>query len=161
MQSQWCWQEPYPCGTWWYNDIFFVSPQTGWMAGADGLIISTTDGGNTWNKQESWTFEDLNGIYFTDSLYGWMFGDHGVILHTEDGGSNWEMHYYPNMYTLYDGWFFDQQEGWICGANTLMLHTIDGGDTWIKVQNGLEINLELVNITFLSETNGWVGGTRG
>jgi len=44
----------------------FISPMEGWVVGENGTILRTTDGGNTWAKQESGTNVDLFDVSFTD-----------------------------------------------------------------------------------------------
>ena len=59
----------------------------GWVVGDSGIIIHTSDGGNTWEYQESGTIEDLLSVCFVNTYNGWICGDSGVILHTDNGGT--------------------------------------------------------------------------
>jgi hypothetical protein len=69
--------------------VAFVSPQSGWAVGRDGVILHTDDSGATWNFQASGTREDLDEINFATQQSGWAVGHAGTILHTEDGGNTW------------------------------------------------------------------------
>ena len=60
----------------------------------DGMILRTTDGGNSWVRQNSGIgdpFAGLNffGVNFVNSNVGTMVGQEGIILRTTDGGNNW------------------------------------------------------------------------
>ena len=68
------------------NDIKFIGPNLGWAVGNEGTILHTTDGGETWEYQESGTTADLFSISFVDENHGWICGDSSIILHTNNGG---------------------------------------------------------------------------
>ncbi|MCI0530930.1 MAG: hypothetical protein L0Y74_03130 [candidate division Zixibacteria bacterium] len=80
------------------DDLFFVSPTTGWIissycdAGCFGDIWKTTDGGNSWTLQIT-VDHYLRSIGFFDSLTGFagtVFADSTETLYgTTDGGANW------------------------------------------------------------------------
>ncbi len=58
----------------------------GYAAGANGIIIKTTDGGGSWVEQSSGTSVILFGITFADELTGYAVGENGTILKTVSGG---------------------------------------------------------------------------
>ncbi len=60
-----------------------------WQAGAQGLLRSSRDRGQTWQPRPSGTHADLAGIAFADARHGWAVGDIGTILHSNDGGQTW------------------------------------------------------------------------
>ncbi len=70
-------------------DVFFLDTGTGWAVGQDGVIIKTTNGGQTWSRQTSGTTSYLNAIHFADANHGWAVGRDGNILSTADGGTTW------------------------------------------------------------------------
>jgi photosystem II stability/assembly factor-like uncharacterized protein len=75
------------------EDIFFVDANNGWAVGENGIVLHTTNGGNSWDIQTSGTEEKLLSVSFADSAVGWTAGGGlgvSVILHTADGGSTWE-----------------------------------------------------------------------
>ena len=69
--------------------IAFTDSLHGTVVGAPGLIYRTTNGGDTWLKQESGVISYLNAVSFSDSLTGTIVGDQGVILRTTNGGYSW------------------------------------------------------------------------
>jgi hypothetical protein len=66
--------------------LFFVDSQTGWAVGANGTIVHTKDGGQTWKQQPSGTIQFLINVRFLTPRLGWVVGTNGIILHTEEGG---------------------------------------------------------------------------
>ncbi|PLX05609.1 MAG: hypothetical protein C0594_06980 [Marinilabiliales bacterium] len=70
------------------NDVFFVTSQEGWVVGASGTILHSTDGGETWSAQTSGTSDELLSVGFFDANNGWAGGS-SVLLKTTNGGSSW------------------------------------------------------------------------
>ncbi|MEJ2105052.1 MAG: YCF48-related protein, partial [Ignavibacteriaceae bacterium] len=68
------------------EDVYFVDNSTGWVVGENGLIIKTTNGGTSWDVQNSGTSNSLHSIHFIDQNIGWAVGDDATILHTTNGG---------------------------------------------------------------------------
>ncbi len=61
------------------NAVFFLDDGlTGWAAGNFGKVLSTTDGGNTWNIENTGAIANLfRGIHFTSSTNGFIVGNGG------------------------------------------------------------------------------------
>ena len=57
--------------------------------GIHGYIAEITDGGATWNVQESGTERLLQGVDFADAEHGVAVGEKGTLLSTSDGGATW------------------------------------------------------------------------
>jgi len=73
------------------NDVFFSDEQTGWIVGADGLILQTTDTGKTWQQVDIESEEELHSVYFAPKTQiGWAVGTYGTILYTSDNGKTWQ-----------------------------------------------------------------------
>ena len=53
----------------------------GWIAGNEGTILHSLDGGETWTLQSSGTSETLLDIFFTSPSNGYAVGTNGTILH--------------------------------------------------------------------------------
>lgn len=73
-------------------DLYFVSPQVGFIAGYDAgeAIFKTTDGGTTWTRTYSGTPNGvLQSIQFAGPNVGFAIGTEGTILSTSDGGTTW------------------------------------------------------------------------
>ena len=87
-QSGWFFQNPI-VNTTSLNSIKFVNDSIGWSVGNGGVIIKTTDGGETWSTQNSGTSSDLKSVFFNDQYAGYAVGKNGTVIRTTDGGSNW------------------------------------------------------------------------
>ena len=73
------------------NSVWFISPYEGWASGDSGLIIHSSDGGETWEQQPTGSGQKLNDITFYDDAIGVAVGDSGTILKTVDGGAHWNL----------------------------------------------------------------------
>jgi photosystem II stability/assembly factor-like uncharacterized protein len=111
------------------NDIFFVDSQNGWIAAEEGNIFYTPDAGNTWQKQESPSNEDLFAVCFKNPQEGWITGLNGLLLHTQDGGTTWEVQECPIEESLF-GIAVTESRGYAVGNAASMIKSTDGGKTW-------------------------------
>lgn len=143
-------------------DLFSVSfptVQKGWACGRLGTIVHTSDGGESWQYQNSHTPFTLTAISFPDANNGWAVGDGGTILHTSDGGKHWSKQDCPYERYLMDVQFVSQNKGWAVGEGTSILYTDDGGKTWtVQFQ---DVDFILKSISFCDESNGWAVGEYG
>ena len=64
--------------------VNFLDASNGWIAGNYGVLLSTNDGGVTWQRQASNTIYSLKEIYFRDVNNGWAVGWYGAILKYSD-----------------------------------------------------------------------------
>jgi photosystem II stability/assembly factor-like uncharacterized protein len=70
-----------------------------WAAGHDGVIIHSTDGGQTWIRRRAtpWSYDSVDpshgvpvmDLLFTDPLNGFAIGAYSLMLVTSDGGVTW------------------------------------------------------------------------
>ncbi|MDX6576514.1 MAG: hypothetical protein QOE96_2467 [Blastocatellia bacterium] len=58
----------------------YVSGTRGWIVGAKGAILRTNDGGQTWERQESPTENNLMCLFFVSPDRGWAGGDRMTLL---------------------------------------------------------------------------------
>jgi photosystem II stability/assembly factor-like uncharacterized protein len=62
-----------------------------WIAGSPGsVMLSSTDGGETWQGHATGMNTPISRITFVDDSHGWAVGHFGTILHTADGGQTWQ-----------------------------------------------------------------------
>jgi photosystem II stability/assembly factor-like uncharacterized protein len=84
----------------WFHDVYFLTENKGWIAGSDGTLLSTVDGGKTWKKAEDFTGDTIREVYFTGENDGWLLCERNIyslgasapsyLLKTSDGGAHWE-----------------------------------------------------------------------
>ena len=68
-------------------NLAFSDALNGTAVGQLGTIIRTTDGGQTWVREESGTNQDLYGVSFPETNTGNAVGAFGTILRTAAAGS--------------------------------------------------------------------------
>jgi photosystem II stability/assembly factor-like uncharacterized protein len=112
------------------TSLSVINCRQGWIAGDNGIILHTEDGGVAWLAQQSGTTESLNAVQFISAHQGWAVGNRGVILKTVDGGKEWKSQPSGTREDLRDLSFVDAEHGWIGGSYGTILHTSDGGVTW-------------------------------
>jgi photosystem II stability/assembly factor-like uncharacterized protein len=156
-----------------FNAVHFVDSKRGWIAGDNGSVFYTKDGGFTWRKQHTGTSESINDIYFKDKENGYLLAANRIYF-TSDGGEEWReiRRFMPEDFNgaipeLYSVRFANKKHGWIVGSislgdkivESLVLHTSDGGTTWER-QN-VPVKVELINLDFVSDERGWIVGASG
>ncbi len=148
------------------RDVFFIDDSTGWICGTDGtrlggyngMILKTTDEGNSWAKLIINNTEQLNSIYFIDQQIGFAVGRGGTILRTTNGGSSWSP---INSGTI--NWnnidFSNYPTGWIIGGDPLnncrLIKTTNGGGTWNE-DTSISFTKGTPEIHFTSKEAGWL-----
>lgn len=89
---------PEPCQT--IRSVHFISPTTGYavaggqnpsgpnptMPATGGVVLSTSDGGHTWNAVPAPA--NAQTVCFNDPQHGWL-GANGLLYRTTNGGKGW------------------------------------------------------------------------
>lgn len=155
------WSQQYS-GTSLYNaddiyNISFVDENIGFASGkrndfitGSGLVLKTTNGGNTWltSMLEQESGEPNKALFFTDENNGWTAGYSTGIKHTTDGGATWNVQSLGIGFTVSSILFTDPQTGFVTGEG---IHkTTDGGNTWSEKFSG-NIN----SVFFTAPLIGW------
>ncbi len=135
-------------------------------AAHSGVLLKTTDAGQTWEPRKYVDFAELGGVDFVDDQYGWAVGrvhDSGLLMYTTDGGSNWDRRVVgfgtPDTVVFWRVQFADRANGWIAGTKGMLAHSTDSGKTWTKLI--VPSGFSLADIDVLSPTTGWVVGNHG
>jgi photosystem II stability/assembly factor-like uncharacterized protein len=145
------------------QSVKFVTPKKGWIAGEQGTILYTEDGGDTWEAQESGTDKQIKSLFFVNERQGWAVGgegdspvrEKGIILHTDDGGKTWVEQQCEFDLTLNSVFFLNDKEGWIAGKEGVLLHTTDGGKKWER-QKSVGVTRAIASIYFVNSQTGWL-----
>jgi photosystem II stability/assembly factor-like uncharacterized protein len=128
-----------------FNRIAFSDAQNGWAVGDHGLIVRTTDGGNSWQMMRSPTNADLDSVKFIDANTGYVAGgdafvpmndearraSHGLdILRTTDGGLNWSLVYHKrDSHNAFGIEALSERVIFVSDGMSI-LRTVDGGASW-------------------------------
>ena len=138
------------------NAITFSNTSNGIIVGDDGVILHSTDGGETWENRESGTLEDLNDVMFPVENIGYAVGKYGVILKTIDFGMTWnsiETGFYDKLFTVF---FTDEDIGYSLGRYGFLVKTTDGGENWEVIDIGTDE--DFYDIYFINNDLGFIVG---
>lgn len=129
----------------------------GWIVGGS-VILRTTNGGQSWVKQEDGLDGTLTALFMFDEETGLVGASDGSIARTDDGWT-WQAVTSPTANNIAAISFADALTGYMCGGNGTILKSTDGGTSWTKLTSGT--TADLTGIWFTSATSGWVVGTGG
>jgi photosystem II stability/assembly factor-like uncharacterized protein len=157
--------------------VYFTSAERGFVAGDNGYLAQTGDGGRTWTKQNIGASEDINEIYFRNDKNGYAVAGKKMFL-TDDGGRLWREKtiYNPRDFRnatpeFLSVRFADKKRGFIVGSlikkvggedevvDSLVMRTEDGGETWSRII--VPSKLELFHLVFVNSSRGWIVGDGG
>jgi len=155
------------------NAVFFADSKRGWVAGDNGFVSRTEDGGATWAQQPIGTNEAINDIYFRNKDDGYILAGNR-IFNTRNGGERWsEIRSFsadeyggatPELYSIR---FSGKKRAWIVGSasrrdvvvDSLLIYTDDGGASWLRQR--VPTKEELIHVDFVSDQRGWAVGASG
>jgi photosystem II stability/assembly factor-like uncharacterized protein len=118
-----------------YSIRFAPGAQSGWIVGEQGLVLHSTDGGETWKRQKTTTQNALLSVAAASDKVASAVGDHGALLWTSDGGEHWNEQTMDNL-TFFDVAFSDEKNTWAVGEFQTIIHSSDGGKTWQAQRGG-------------------------
>lgn len=144
-----------------------------WAVGEGPDVVRSEDAGQTWRLQNGGRLVRLRAVDFVNADVGWVVGErlrppehrnerNGIIMHTEDGGRTWSVQDLPadEAFRLFEGVDCrDTRTCWVVGWDGRIFHTEDGGQTWVRQPSGTGTWLH--DVSFASETRGFVGGNTG
>ena len=155
-----------------------VSGDTAWAVGADmpgrpakDFVIHTTDGGVSWQRQDTGVGIWTETVQFLDLQEGWVLGwdaspGRSKLMHTTDGGTTWSRLTLPPKIDCIENFtFVDSQHGWANVQRRVwlsrwsytsypeILRTSDGGATWRRT--GFRKAEDVYDVTFVNQSEGW------
>ncbi|NQU88035.1 MAG: T9SS type A sorting domain-containing protein [Mariniphaga sp.] len=140
---------------------------TGWI-GWGSTIVHTSDGGTTWDEQNSNISGPVQSVSFIDAYKGWAVGnsnDTAYIINTTNGGEEWLIQKWDTGYSLNEVCFLDESNGWVVGGYSdgygnnegKIFKTSNGGITW--GQQDCDTCKSLYSVYFTDPDNGWIVGS--
>src|SRR5690606_10733003 len=140
-------------------DVYAITPDIVVVVGANGTILKTTDGGETWLQKFSGTSSGLGQVEFPTPEIGYVIGGGGTLLKTTDSGETWITIDFGNSVILNSLSFINEDSVFISaiisGSDNRLYKTVDGGDTWIYMEGNLPNEIQ---IQFVNEEIGFAGG---
>ncbi len=146
-----------------FTDIQFIGKK-GWIIGRDGIILSTSDNGSTWQLNQ---FGDgnLNAIRMIDEDRGFIAADTGRILHTTNGGRDWKMLEWNDINVNFTSIAFHKNNGIITGKSGYIAVTKDSGATWeprrLEIAKRKNLYVDLNACQFTGKEKIWIAGSEG
>ncbi len=132
------------------SGVYFSDAMNGWAHGK-GLILHTSDGGETWQQQfahyeSPYNSDYLVDMFATDAQHAWAAGYGAAIVNTVDG-TTWSYQYandtgtYGNTaddpcYYIYNIHFNSPQRGYASSAHGFYLKTTNAGQSWTPETTG-------------------------
>lgn len=139
-------------------NLYFLSPDTGFVAGVGGKIYKTVDGGRKWQDQQN-VFDDLSAVTFLNDSVGFVCGTSKTLLKTTNLGKTWQtidMSSFGFNLRFVDVVFTNANHGYLLGNGGEIIVTADTGITWNKIAT---VPTDFAtNIYFVDEHVGYVIG---
>jgi len=140
------------------RDVFFVTPEIGYVSGNAGTLLKTTDAGASWTpllggdpqSQE----RAITQLWFVSPTVGWaaqVTSTHTNLLHTTDGETWTRISQIPEHYG--DLAFANESTG-VYTMGTDIFQTRDAGKTWTKAFH-CSTKAEIGGLTRQTECNLW------
>ncbi|MCX6162042.1 MAG: T9SS type A sorting domain-containing protein [Ignavibacteriae bacterium] len=123
----------------------FVTDGRGIIAGTDGLVWNTTDGGITWVSRNSRRYDYLNDVVFISPINALICGNNGTVILTANWGRTWDS--LPSKFTsehlrsIDFRWGPDNnRNATVCGDNGTIFTSNNWGNpgSWTDVSPGSE-----------------------
>ncbi len=154
---------PAPYNNNYWLDVYFLpsNPQYGWICGFNGMVVRTTDGGNSWSGTYVVGANHLESVFFPSTTIGYTSGSEGIFKST-DGGASWTNITPNGAIGLWGNYFLDNNNGVVigngCGDSQSFYRTTDGGTTWNLFQ-GSEPNSGLTDALLYPSGLGWASSS--
>ncbi|MBY4677761.1 WD40/YVTN/BNR-like repeat-containing protein [Marinobacterium arenosum] len=148
--------------------VSFVDDQYGWAVGHDGVVLHSSDGGTSWQRQL--TGDRINQLRVEqlqqalaelenadspdeEQLERLQYALDDAELAREDG---------PSV-PLLDVWFQDRNTGFVIGGYGLILKTTDSGQSWQSLDHRLPNPDRFHLNSLLADSRGrlWIAGEAG
>lgn len=117
--------------------VSYSDPQHLAIVGEFGVILTSMDGGLTFESKDSGIESTLFGVFLGQGGKGWAVGLEAVMLATNDGGDTWTSAKVPTppgfSLALYDV-AVSGSIGWAIGNSGYLVNSTDGGATWSLVE---------------------------
>jgi photosystem II stability/assembly factor-like uncharacterized protein len=145
------------------HDVDFISPDYGAVAGNNGTVLLTTDGGTTWTDiAHHLVTGDVYSITIknTDTLYVSTFdfaGQAGLIYKTENGGATWDTIATDNLLAHKTDLALPVTSR-LYAIGSSLVSTINAGASWDTLSNSVAGTNILDKIKFADPQTGHVSG---
>jgi photosystem II stability/assembly factor-like uncharacterized protein len=140
------------------NSVAFADAKNGWIVGEFGLILRTTDGGETWKRQHGPSGKLLFKVHTFDKDHALIAGAEGSLMETDDGGTSWKVIETDKAENLL-GLFASGSKLSIVGTQGLFMVRNVPAEKFATISLGIYTWLN--SVCFLDEKIGFIVGGRG
>jgi photosystem II stability/assembly factor-like uncharacterized protein len=157
-QSAWDWFYATPTTNDYYS-IKFIDNNTGFIGGAYGTLLKTTNGGTNWKFIETGEYKNFFSVYPVNQNVVYALctdGNGSAIYKSSNGGNNWLLKYNFSSNNFFASYFFNADTGYIAGQGGVILYTTNGGSNWID--RSYIVNMTFHTIVFLNNQTGYIAG---
>ncbi|MEM9942581.1 MAG: YCF48-related protein [Planctomycetota bacterium] len=147
------------------SDVCFLNQKNGWVVGASGVILKTTDGGNTWEDHSAVSAIQQNELTLDQKFRNLR---NGIQSPTTGFATEKNSNHSPIRCRLESVHFVDKNHGWALGGyrvpwvnrtKAVVMRTKDGGETWQTVKD--VVTPRLKKVEFHDPAHGWAIGDTG
>ncbi|HCN37216.1 MAG TPA: hypothetical protein DIS94_05835 [Bacteroidetes bacterium] len=136
-----------------FNRINFLNANTGIMAGTNGAVSKSIDGGNTWVQNVINPNVIFYGMDFINSSTGFICGERGTIYRTTNGGQTWQLRNENFIYWLNAVNMINNSTGFAVGYNGIILMTTNAGGLWLE--DVISPGEQFFDIEFINNNTGY------
>ncbi|NWF90025.1 MAG: T9SS type A sorting domain-containing protein [Ignavibacteriaceae bacterium] len=139
-----------------FRGLYLVNALVGYICGEEGLLMKTTDGGQSAQYLNPGTVENLMDVAFVDADTGYVVGAVGTILKTTDGGATWNSITSSITNTINTVSVVSADMVVIGSASTSKaLKSTDYGASWVDITPA-GLTQSIWDIFFLNSSTGWL-----
>jgi photosystem II stability/assembly factor-like uncharacterized protein len=136
--------------------IYFINPSTGFVVGANGVFLKTTNSGVNWNQMQLGTNYYLYSIRFPSINVGFIGSVNGALLKSTNSGINWSFYSTGTNGPAYSMSFLNDILGYLITYQNSFVKTTNGGINWSSLPSGID---NINSVFFINESTGFVAGS--
>lgn len=141
------------------NAIYFADTKFAAAVGDSGTVITSYDGGLTWDQKIFDRKINLSDIYCLPNGKAIIIGDSSTVYYCQNNLDSLQLIPVVHGHTLFRVKFIDSETGFITGSKGLILKTTNGGVNWKKTSSNTN---ELVfDLSFIDAKHGFAVGWDG
>lgn len=144
-------------------NIYFVTQNVGFVVGAGGTILKTTNAGVSWEIKSSGTNLGLTNVFFPSLNVGYAVGgsitwevSYSIVKKSIDSGQTWTEVLFDSIGPFSSVAFTDNLAGYVAGDSGRVFKTTDGGNSWTPLNIGSQA--DIADIVFTDSVTGFVVG---
>ncbi len=147
--------------------VRFLDRDHGWACGPHGILVGTSDGGQSWSVLNNGVGMDVTDLDMFSSEFGIAVHQNGYVSRTTDGGQFWQVgkleetgQIFGRDESLNAVDIVDADFAAAAGPGGVVFITRDGGESWDSVGYPELPGTYVINgVDFVSRDEGWLVGT--